>query len=75
MATTPPETILSESHYPKKLFRFTGEWQRELRWNQPSSKVAKRNRKAHWLPIYKADDGEINLMASLAVNTKPIAKG
>ena len=50
-----PETY--EQDYPPKVFRFTGEWSCQPKYS--SRNVARRNNPNIWLPIFKADDGQI----------------
>ena len=57
--TTPPETI--QSGYPRKPFRFTGEWEKMNSHGQRGSKAAVRNRRMVWYPKYQSDDGEVIL--------------
>ena len=52
------------THYPPKIFEFTGEWEQVI--FPSSNRAAIRNRKTKYIPIYKSSDGEIFLPNWLA---------
>lgn len=54
------------SGYPEKKFIFTGEWNKQSLYSNRGSRVARRNRKTIWYPIFRSEDGETILVTWLA---------
>jgi hypothetical protein len=57
-----PKTLVAG--YPEKVFHFSGQYERVILKSQRGSRVARRNRKTVYYPVYKSDDGETFLFVS-----------
>lgn len=69
MKKVPVIPEIYEQNYPTKIFYFTGEWSCQPKYS--SRRVARRNNPSVWLPIFKADDGQIICLAWLQSEVEP----